>query len=154
MKHGFKPDEISGADMSVAVVRTQWNEHITTLLSEGAMQTLEAAGAHAEEFVVPGAVELTYAAQRLIDSENFDAVIVLGCVIKGDTPHFDYVCQSVTQGITSLNADGPIPVIFGVLTVLNTDQALDRCGGAAGHKGIEAAQTAMQMVSFARQFDD
>lgn len=154
MKNGYNPEAVSGADMSVAVVRTQWNERITTLLAEGALHTLESAGADAEEFVVPGAIELTYAAQRLIDSERFDAVIVLGCVIKGDTPHFDYVCQSVTQGITSLNADGPVPVIFGVLTVLDERQALDRCGGKAGHKGVEAAQTAIQMVSFARQFDD
>lgn len=154
MNHGYNPSEINGQDMRVAVVRTQWNEQITTLLAGGAMQTLAEAGAEAEEFIVPGAIELTYAAQRIIDSEEYDAVIVLGCVIKGDTPHFDYVCQSVTQGITSLNADGPVPVIFGVLTVLNEQQALDRCGGPAGHKGIEAAQTAMQMVSFARSFDD
>jgi 6,7-dimethyl-8-ribityllumazine synthase len=155
MNHGFNPaQEISGAGMSVAVVRTQWNERITTLLADGAITTLTEAGADVEEFVVPGAIELTYAAQRVIDSERFDAVIVIGCVIKGDTPHFDYVCQSVTQGITSLNADGPVPVIFGVLTVLDEQQALDRCGGPAGHKGIEAAQTAMEMVRFAREFDD
>lgn len=154
MKHGYTPEQISGEDMSVAVVRTQWNESITSKLAQGALQTLADAGADADEFVVPGAIELTYAAQRLIDSERYDAVIVIGCVIKGDTPHFDYVCQSVTQGITSLNSDGPVPVIFGVLTVLNEQQALDRCGGPAGHKGVEAAQTAMQMVSFARQFDD
>lgn len=140
--------------MTVAVVRTQWNERITRLLAGGALQTLADAGAEVEEFVVPGAIELTYAAQRIIDSERFDAVIVIGCVIKGDTPHFDYVCQSVTQGITSLNADGPVPVIFGVLTVLDEQQALDRCGGTSGHKGIEAAQTAMEMVRFARGFDD
>lgn len=154
MKQGYKPVTTDGAGMGIAVVRTQWNEHITSLLAEGAVQTLQQAGAYVKEFVVPGAVELTYAAQRLIDTEEFDAIIVLGCVIKGDTPHFDYVCQSVTQGITSLNADGPVPVIFGVLTVLNEQQALDRCGGPAGHKGIEAAQTAMQMVNFASALDD
>ncbi len=154
MNHGYNPTELRADDMSVAVVRTQWNEQVTSLLAQGATQTLAAAGAEVEEFVVPGAIELTYAAQRIIDSERFDAVIVLGCVIKGDTPHFDYVCQSVTQGITSLNADGPVPVIFGVLTVLDLQQALDRCGGPAGHKGIEAAQTAIAMVDFARQFDD
>lgn len=154
MNHGYNPSELRADDMAIAVVRTQWNEQITSLLAQGATETLSAAGADVEEFIVPGAIELTYAAQRIIDSERFDAVIVLGCVIKGDTPHFDYVCQSVTQGITSLNADGPVPVIFGVLTVLNEQQALDRCGGPAGHKGIEAAQTAIAMVDFARQFDD
>lgn len=154
MNHGYNPSELRADDMTIAVVRTQWNEQVTSLLAQGATETLAAAGADVEEFIVPGAIELTYAAQRIIDSERFDAVIVLGCVIKGDTPHFDYVCQSVTQGITSLNADGPVPVIFGVLTVLDLQQALDRCGGSAGHKGIEAAQTAIAMVDFARQFDD
>lgn len=154
MNHGYNPSDLRADDMTIAVVRTQWNEQVTSLLAQGATETLAAAGADVEEFIVPGAIELTYAAQRIIDSERFDAVIVLGCVIKGDTPHFDYVCQSVTQGITSLNADGPVPVIFGVLTVLDLQQALDRCGGSAGHKGIEAAQTAIAMVDFARQFDD
>lgn len=134
----------------VAVIRTEWNSHITTLLADGAIKTLEAAGAEVELLVVPGAVELTFAAQTAINTDRFDAVIVHGCVIKGDTPHFDYVCQSVTVGITELNVDSPIPVIFGVLTVLDEQQALDRCGGPAGHKGIEAAQTALSMVAFNR----
>lgn len=154
MKGGYSPEKLSGEGMRIAVVRTSWNEHITSLLADGALQTLTEAGAEADEFVVPGAVELTYAAQRLTDTEQYDAVIVLGCVIKGDTPHFDYVCSSVTQGITSLNADGIIPVIFGVLTVLNEQQALDRCGGTAGHKGVEAANTAMEMVHFSRSLDE
>lgn len=137
----------------VAVIRTEWNSHITALLADGAVMTLEKAGAEVETFVVPGAVELTFAAQKVIDSEQFDAVIVHGCVIKGDTPHFDYVCQSVTQGITALNVDSPVPVIFGVLTVLTEQQALDRCGGPAGHKGVEAASTALSMVAFNRGID-
>lgn len=156
MKNGYNPLPAAAIDggACVAVVRTQWNEHITSRLADGAISTLEAAGADVEQFIVPGAVELTYAAQRLIDTEAYDAVIVFGCVIKGDTPHFDYVCQSVTQGITSLNADGPVPVIFGVLTVLNEQQALDRCGGPAGHKGIEAAHTALEMIRFSRALDE
>lgn len=138
------------APVRVAVVRAQWNSHITSVLADGAVNTLEAAGAEAEGFEVPGAVELTFAAQSLIDTERYDAVIVFGCVIKGDTPHFDYVCQSVTQGVTALNVDSPVPVIFGVLTVLDEQQALDRCGGPAGHKGVEAATTALTMVAFSR----
>lgn len=138
------------APVRVAVVRAQWNSHITSMLADGAVNTLEAAGAEAEVFEVPGAVELTFAAQSLIDTERYDAVIVFGCVIKGDTPHFDYVCQSVTQGVTALNVDSPVPVIFGVLTVLDEQQALDRCGGPAGHKGVEAATTALTMVAFSR----
>ena len=138
------------APVRVAVVRAQWNSHITSVLADGAVNTLEAAGAEAEVFEVPGAVELTFAAQSLIDTERYDAVIVFGCVIKGDTPHFDYVCQSVPQGVTALNVDSPVPVIFGVLTVLDEQQALDRCGGPAGHKGVEAATTALTMVAFSR----
>jgi len=138
------------APVRVAVVRAQWNSHITSVLADGAVNTLEAAGAEAEVFEVPGAVELTFAAQSLIDTERYDAVIVFGCVIKGDTPHFDYVCQSVTQGVTALNVDSPVPVIFGVLIVLAEQQALDRCGGPAGHKGVEAATTALTMVAFSR----
>lgn len=137
----------------VAVIRTEWNSHITSMLADGAVKTLTDAGVEVETFVVPGAIELTFAAQTLINSEAFDAIIVHGCVIKGDTPHFDYVCQSVTQGITALNVDGPVPVIFGVLTVLNEQQAIDRCGGPAGHKGIEAATTALSMVAFNRSID-
>lgn len=154
MKGGYNPCELNGEDMRIAVVRTRWNEHITTLLADGAVKTLTQAGVEVDEFVVPGAVELTYAAQRLSDTENYDAIIVFGCVIQGDTPHFDYVCSSVTQGITSLNTDGIVPVIFGVLTVLNEQQAMERCGGSAGHKGIEAAHTAMEMVRFSRSLDD
>lgn len=151
MKNGYNPGELTADDMNIAVVRTSWNDRITSLLASGAVETLNAAGADVEEFIVPGSVELTYAAQRLADTERFDAIIVFGCVIKGDTPHFDYVCSSVTQGITALNTDGPVPVIFGVLTVLNEQQALDRCGGPAGHKGIEAAQTAIEMVRLDRK---
>ena len=99
-------------------------------------------------FQVPGAVELTFAASQLIESEAFDAVIVLGCVIRGGTPHFDYVCQSVTQGVTALNADCDTPVIFGVLTVDSLADALERAGGSLGNKGAEAAEAAIRMVDF------
>lgn len=135
----------------------EWNQHITFALAEGAVKTLYDNGFDEDSVkvvTVPGAVELTFAASKLIETGNFDAVIVIGCVIKGDTPHFDYVCQSVTQGITSLNADCDIPVIFGVLTVNNEQQALDRTGGNAGHKGIEAAETAIKMIAVNRAIDD
>ena len=96
---------------------------------------------------MPGTVELTFGASALIEESLFDAVIVFGCVVRGDTPHFDYVCQSVTQGVTSLNADCDIPVIFGVLTVNNEQQALDRAGGCLGNKGAEAAVAAIKMAN-------
>ena len=90
----------------------------------------------------------------MIEASLYDAVIVFGCVIRGGTPHFDYVCQSVTQGVTSLNADCDIPVIFGVLTVDTEQDALDRCGGLFGHKGREAAEAAIKMVAFTRRVKD
>jgi 6,7-dimethyl-8-ribityllumazine synthase len=102
--------------------------------------------------VVPGAVELTFAARHYLNHHpEVDACIVLGCIIRGDTPHFDYVCQSVTQGITHINATMQIPVIFGVLTVNTEEQALQRIGGIHGHKGEEAAMTALRMIDFVRQ---
>ncbi len=94
------------------------------------------------------------AASRLLESKRFDAVIVFGCVIKGDTPHFDYVCDSATQGVTALNTKNIAPVIFGVLTVDTEQQAVDRVGGPAGQKGAEAAETALHMIVFDRSISN
>lgn len=139
-------------DFSCVVIKTVWNTHITSALAEGALSCFRKAGI-ADERVkvleVPGAVELVYAASRAIAAYRPSAVIILGCVIRGDTPHFDYVCDTVTQGVTLLNAKGDIPVIFGLLTVNNEQQALDRAGGIVGNKGYEAAQTAIEMANFA-----
>ena len=138
-------------NMRVAILAAEWNGHITGALTEGAVELFKSQGFADEDveiFHVPGAVELTFAASQLIETGNFDAIIVFGCVIRGGTPHFDYVCQSVTQGITSLNADCDIPVIFGVLTVDCERDALDRAGGKLGNKGTEAAETAIKMFYF------
>lgn len=145
-------------NMRVAIVAARWNAHINDRLTEGALTVFRNEGFDMDEdvkvFQVPGAVELTFAASQLIESSLFDAVIVFGTVIRGDTPHFDYVCQSVTQGVAALNADCDIPVIFGVLTVENEQQALDRAGGPLGNKGAEAAEAAIHMVDFARKVKD
>ena len=141
-----------------AIIVADWNSEITFALAQGAIDTLVKHGvlyseyppnSHIDVIHVPGTVELTYAAARLINSSfsKPDAIIVIGCVIQGDTPHFDYVCQSVTQGITKLNAKGEIPVIFSVLTTLNKQQALDRAGGKLGNKGVEGAITAIRMAN-------
>lgn len=138
-------------DMRVGIVRTLWNSHITEALLAGAQDTLKAAGIDddmIDVFEVPGAVELTFAAAKLVDTGNYDAIIILGCVIRGGTPHFDYVCQSVTQGNAYLNSECDIPIIFGVLTVDNEQDALDRAGGKLGNKGAEAAQAALLMYDF------
>lgn len=133
------------------IVVAEWNPAITETLKNGAYNTLINSGANAENIHVvrvPGTVELTYGAKFLQQQKKFDAIIVLGCVIQGDTRHFDFVCNSVTQGITELNlrTDG-CPVIFGVLTTNNLQQALDRAGGIHGNKGDEAAITAVKMAN-------
>ncbi len=155
-----RPDSIldrkSFEGAKIAIVQAQWNGFITSRLTKGAVETLRSYGVPDEDitvYEVPGAVELTFAGNQIIENGAADAIIVFGCVVRGDTPHFDYVCQSVTQGVTELNTLSDIPVIFGVLTVENDQQALDRVGGPAGHKGIEAAETALQMVAFSRRIN-
>ena len=133
-----------------AIVVADWNSEITYALAQGALDTLTKHGVSEDNIDVlhvPGTVELTYGAARIMKEERVDAVIVIGCVIQGGTPHFDYVCQSVTQGVSALNAQGKVPVIFSVLTVLNQQQALDRCGGKLGNKGVEGAYTAIRMAN-------
>lgn len=133
-----------------AIVVADWNSEITYAMAQGAIETFIKHGV-AEENIdvlhVPGTVELTYGAARIMKEERVDAVVVIGCVIQGETPHFDYVCQSVTQGVAQLNTQGKVPVIFSVLTVLNQQQALDRCGGKLGNKGTEGAYTAIRMAN-------
>lgn len=149
----FNAAEDAG-DVRVAIVRAEWNGHITGALAKSCVDTLASHGVDCESvdtFDVPGAVELTYAASSLIETGLYDVVVVFGCVIRGGTPHFDYVCQSVTQGITHLNAECDIPVIFGVLTVDNEQDALDRIGGPMGDKGAEAAEAALKMHAFAQR---
>lgn len=133
-----------------AIIVADWNKEITYALAQGAIDTLLKQGVknnHISITHVPGTIELTFAAQRVISVKQPDAVIVIGCVIQGETPHFDYVCQSVTQGVTLLNAKGQVPVVFSVLTTLNKQQALDRAGGKLGNKGVEGAITAIQMAN-------
>ncbi len=139
----------NASGMTVAIVVAEWNYEITGALLKGAVETLQKHGVSEDDIVikhVPGTFELTFAASALINSFMYDAVIVLGCVIQGDTRHFDFVCQGVTQGITQLNSEGITPVIFGVLTTNDLQQAKDRAGGKHGNKGDEAAITAIKMA--------
>ena len=134
-----------------AIIVADWNSEITFALAQGAIDTFRKHGVEEENILVqhvPGTVELTYAAARMIEEyADMDAIVVIGCVIQGDTPHFDYVCQSVTQGVTILNAQGNVPVIFSVLNTLDKQQALDRAGGRLGNKGVEGAYTAIRMAN-------
>ena|ERR1043165_530987 len=138
----------------VAIVSTEWNEPIIGKLTEGCLKVLNEFGAEITHHIkVPGAVELTHACNALtsVRKDIPEAIIAFGAVIRGGTPHFDYVCQSVTQGLTHLNATGRIPVIFGVLTLDNEAQAWERLGGEHGHKGEEAAVAALKMIALKRQ---
>ena len=143
--------KINLGDIKFAIVAAEWNSDITDALLDGAIKRLAKAGVPDDAikvFRVPGTVELTYAAALLMKAGGYGAIIVLGCVIRGETSHYDYVCQSVTEGITRLNSKAKIPVIFGVLTTENEQQALDRAGGCLGNKGAECAECAIKMWDF------
>lgn len=132
----------------VVLVSTQWNRAIVDELERGALALLaQFPSVKITVYRVPGAVEIPHAIYYHREHVGADAYIALGCVIRGETPHFDYVCQSVTDGITQLNIQGDAPVIFGVLTVNTLQQAHDRLGGKDGHKGAEAAMAALQMLA-------
>ena len=133
------------------VIVSEWNEEITESLYSGVVETLLQHGATRENIIrkaVPGAFELSLASQWLAQIEEIDAVITLGCVIQGDTKHFDFICDAVAQGVTNVSLKYNKPVIFGVLTPNTMQQALDRAGGKHGNKGDEAAITAIKMLGF------
>jgi len=133
----------------IGIVVSEWNERITDALFDGAMETLLKEGVIEKNIVVksvPGSFELTFGAQSLLESEGLDAVICLGCVIQGETKHFDFICDAVANGITNVSLKYNKPVIFGVLTPDTMQQAIDRSGGKHGNKGVEAAITALKML--------
>lgn len=146
----------SAAQMSIGIVVAEWNIDVTGSLLEGAISTLKSCGCLESNIKVkwvPGTFELPMGAQFFAEYTNVDAVIVLGCVIQGETRHFDFVCQGVTQGITQLQLSWSMPIAFGVLTTQTAQQALDRAGGKHGNKGDEAAATAVKMVALQREMD-
>lgn len=142
----------SGSPFKMAIVVAEWNAKITGALYEGALQTLIKHGVKEDNILtkaVPGSFELSAAADMLLLLKpDLDAVICIGCVIQGDTKHFDFICDAVANGITNTSIKHSKPVIFGVLTTNNEEQALDRAGGKHGNKGDEAAITALKMADF------
>ncbi len=152
----YDPNTVPSAKgMRFGIVVSEWNCKITNALLEGAKQTLLSNGASKEDIFVkyvPGSFELVYGASKFCSSNCVDAVIAIGCVIRGDTPHFDYICQGTTQGLANLNQEGKVPVIYGLLTCNSIEQAEDRCGGMLGNKGDECAVTAIKMVQYSRDF--
>jgi len=152
----YNPEQLPDAGaLRFAILVSGWNYEITGQLKEGAYNTLLKYGVKQGNILVvdvPGSFELIYATRRIIGSVKPDAVIGLGCVIRGETPHFDYVCSAVTQGFAQINADGDIPCIFGLLTTDNLQQAIDRSGGKYGNKGEEYAVSAIKMAHLAHTF--
>jgi 6,7-dimethyl-8-ribityllumazine synthase len=135
----------------VAIVVSEWNTEITEALYEGAYSTLVEKGLKKENIIkkyVPGSFELSIGAQKMAALKEIDAVICVGCVIRGETSHFDFICQAVAHGITDVSLKYDKPVIFGVLTTENKQQAFDRAGGKHGNKGDEAGITAVKMMNF------
>ncbi len=151
----YDPNTVpSASDMKFGIVVSEWNHNVTGALLEGALETLRKHGATDDNILVryvPGSFELIAASKWMADYTDVDAVLCFGCVIRGDTPHFDYVCQGTTQGIATLNTNYDIPFIFGLLTTDNLQQALDRCGGKLGNKGTECAVTAIKMAALQRE---
>ena len=141
--------EIDVSKYTFGIVVAEWNDQVTEALYSGAYQTLLGAGVdrdRIERMNVPGTFELSLGGQWVAERADIDAVICLGCVIQGETRHFDFICDAVANGITNLNLKFNKPVIFGVLTTDNMKQALDRAGGKHGNKGDEAAATAIKML--------
>lgn len=148
----YKPLDISSAgDFNIGIVYSEWNDFVTFNLRDAAVAILEKEGVKPENiklFAVPGAFELSYAAMQLCKEKKYDAVIAVGCVIRGETPHFEYVCSAVAQGIKDCNVFTDVPTIFCVLTDDTKEQSVARSGGNLGNKGVEAAVTALKMIDF------
>mgnify|MGYP000364889212 FL=1 len=143
-------------EFRIGIAIAKWNSFITDELLEGALNTLKSKGFSGEQILIarcPGAYELPFTARKLMD--HTDGVITLGAVIRGDTPHFDYVCDAVNRGVTDLNLEGNKPVVFGVLTTDNVAQAQERAGlkGDKGNKGAEAALALIEMISLTKKFE-
>lgn len=139
----------SGKGKKVGIVYAEWNSEITYALRDGAIKTLTDNGVEASDITVasvPGSFELIYGATQMVKSGKYDGIIAIGCVIRGDTPHFDYICEGVTAGLSQLNIQYNIPVIFGLITTNNLLQAQERSGGRLGNKGDECAVTALHMM--------
>jgi len=154
LSHYDKNTIPNAASFRFGIVVSEWNDAITNGLYAGAEAALLDCGALAENIIrwdVPGSFELVYGAKRMTDTQGVDVVITIGCVIKGETMHFEFVCEGVTQGIKDLNLKGDVPVIFCVLTDNTEQQSIDRSGGKHGNKGTEAAIAAIKMAELRRK---
>ncbi|AIG26543.1 6,7-dimethyl-8-ribityllumazine synthase [Brevibacillus laterosporus] len=148
--------KLVGSGLRIGVVAGRFNELIVSKLVSGALDTLKRHGveeAQIEMAWVPGAFEIPLMAKKMAETARFDAIITLGAVIRGSTPHFDYVCNECAKGVAALSMSSGVPIIFGVLTTDNIEQAIERAGTKAGNKGCEAAASAIEMANLARSFE-
>ncbi|MEH7336121.1 6,7-dimethyl-8-ribityllumazine synthase [Neobacillus drentensis] len=155
MGHIFEGNLV-GSGLKIGIVVGRFNEFITSKLLSGAQDALKRHGVSESDVDVawvPGAFELPLIAQKMANSKKYDAVITLGTVIRGSTPHFDYVCNETAKGVSRINLDSGVPVIFGVLTTDSIEQAIERAGTKAGNKGWEAAAGAIEMANLCRNLE-
>lgn len=153
IKGNLENIQATGSEYVVGIVTSRFNEEITQKLRKGALDVLNDFGVNYFDVEVPGAVEIPLAAKWLIETKKCDAVIALGCVIRGETAHFDFVCNSVERGCSQLQLEYNLPVVFGVLTTEDGQQAEDRAGGSKGDKGKEAAFVALEMLALRDQLE-
>ena len=151
----YDPTSVPNAEgMRFGIVVADWNSEYTYSMRDAAINTLMKHGVKREDIEVkhvPGSFELLFGASWMTESCDVDAIIAIGCVIRGDTPHFDYICQGTTQGLAELNIRSEVPVIYGLLTCNTAEQAAARCGGELGNKGDECAVTAIKMAALAQE---
>lgn len=153
----FKQTELNVLGARIGIVVSEWNEEITDALAKGAVDTLIDNGIEEDDIIikyVPGTFELALGAKLMANNLSIDAVICLGCVIQGETRHFDFICNASANAIANVNLETEIPIIFGVLTTDNQQQAIDRSGGKHGNKGVEGAMTALKMISLANEIEE
>jgi 6,7-dimethyl-8-ribityllumazine synthase len=154
MAHRTIQGQLNSSGMRFAIVASRFNDFVTSRLLSGALDALERTGTAETDITVvrvPGSFEIPLAAKKLVQTKKYDAVICLGTLIRGETPHFDYISSEVTKAIGSVSLESGIPVAFGVLTVDSVEQAVDRAGMKSGNKGSEAALSAVEMVSLLKQ---
>lgn len=152
----FKKTKLDVFGARIGIVVSEWNEKITDNLAKGAIDTLLKNGIEQDDIIiryVPGTFELALGAKLMANNLELDAVICLGCVIQGETRHFDFICNASANAIANVNLETEVPIIFGVLTTDNQQQAIDRSGGKHGNKGVEGAMTALKMISLADEIE-
>jgi 6,7-dimethyl-8-ribityllumazine synthase len=152
----IKEGKLIAKGLRFGIVVSRFNEFMTSKLLDGALDALIRHGASQDDIVVvkvPGSFELPYAAKKLAETKRYDAVICLGVVIRGETPHFNYICNEVAKGVAKISLESGVPVIFGLVTAENLEQAIERAGSKAGNRGFDAARSAIEMANLYKEIE-